>query len=325
MMNASTSIQRTSLSRRSTRSLVVTFVAALFAAIVLLLVAVERTDAQVQGELWAWGRNDYGQLGDGTTTQRNTPVQVSGLSDVKAIAGGFYHSLALKNDGTVWAWGSNKYSQLGDGTTTTNSSTPVQVSGLSDVKAISSGGYHGLALKNDGTLWAWGRNDYGQLGDDTTTQRNTPVQVRGLSGVQAIDGGGNHSLAVTSSDTMSPPPDPVPGPPTVESTIPNANEKGVAGTIDIKATFSEDMNGDTITGNTFKLFKKGSTTKIAAAAPSYDAATKTATLNPNRDLTSGVTYKAVVTTGVEDTAGNPLDQDSSTTGLQQKAWLFTVR
>jgi Bacterial Ig-like domain len=151
------------------------------------------------------------------------------------------------------------------------------------------------------------------------------VQVRGLSGAQVIDGGGNHSLAVTSSDTTSPPPDPIPGPPTVESTIPNANEKGVAGTIDIKATFSEDMNGDTITGNTFKLFKKGSTTKIAAAAPSYDAATKTATLNPNRDLTSGVTYKAVVTTGVEDTAGNPLDQDSSTTGLQQKAWLFTVR
>jgi len=274
MMNASTSIQRTSLSRRSTRSLVVTFVAALFAAIVLLLVAVERTDAQVQGEVWAWGDNAFGQLGDGTTTQRNTPVQLSGFSDVQTIAGGFYHS---------------------------------------------------LALKRDGTLWAWGRNDYGQLGDDTTTQRNTPVQVRGLSGVQAIDGGGNHSLAVTSSDTTSPPPDPVPGPPTVESTIPNANEKGVAGTIDIKATFSEDMNGDTITGNTFKLFKKGSTTKIAAAAPSYDAATKTATLNPNRDLTSGVTYKAVVTTGVEDTAGNPLDQDSSTTGLQQKAWLFTVR
>jgi Bacterial Ig-like domain len=114
------------------------------------------------------------------------------------------------------------------------------------------------------------------------------------------------------------------GGPTVINTVPNANETGVARTIDIEATFSKDMNGDTITGNTFKLFEKGSTTKIAAAAPTYDAATKTATLNPNRDLTSGGTYKAVVTTGGKDTMGNPLDQDCSTTGLQQKAWLFTV-
>jgi len=161
-----------------------------------------------------------------------------------------------------------------------------------------------------------GRNNWGQLGDGTT-RRNAPVKVSGLSGVQAIDGGGNHSLAVTSSDTTPPPTtDPVPGPPTVESTIPNANERGVARTIDIKATFSEDMNSDTITGNTFKLFKKGSTTTIAAAAPNYDAATKTATLNPNRDLTSGVTYKAVVTMGVEDSVGNPL--------AQQYRWFFTV-
>jgi hypothetical protein len=141
------------------------------------------------------------------------------------------------------------------------------------------------------------------------------VQVSGLSGVQAIDGGGNHSLAVTSADTMPPPTDPVPGPPTVESTIPNASEKGVASTIDIKDTFSEEMNSETITGNTFKLFKKGSNTKIAAAV-SYDATTDTAKLNLNRDLTSGVTYKAVVTTGVKDTAGNPLEQ--------QHRWFFTV-
>ena len=84
------------------------------------------------------------------------------------------------------------------------------------------------------------------------------------------------------------------------------------------------MNGDTITANTFKLFKKGTTTKIAAAEPTYDAATKTATLDPTTSLRRGVTYKAVVTTGVKDTAGNPLDQNPTTTGLQQKAWLFTV-
>jgi alpha-tubulin suppressor-like RCC1 family protein len=214
----------------------------------------------------------------------------------------------------VWAWGYNTYRQLGDGTTT-NSSTPVKVSSLSDVKAISSGGLHGLALKNDDTLWAWGRNNYGQLGDGTTTQRNAPVQVSDLSDAQDIDGGGNHSLAVTSSDTTPPP--------KVINTIPTANEKGVAHTIDIRATFSEDMDTSSITSNTFKLFKKGTTTKIAAAEPSYDAATRTATLDPSDPLKSGVTYKAVVTTGAKDTLGNRLDQ-SITTGLQQKAWLFTV-
>ena len=200
----------------------------------------------------------------------------------------------------------------------------MQLSGFSDVQTIAGGFYHSLALKSDGTVWAWGYNTYRQLGDGTTTQRNFPVQVSGLSGVQAIDGGGNHSLAVTSSDTTPPPTDPVPGPPTVESTVPKANEKGVAPTTNVMATFSESMDasstdGDpsTISGNTFKLFRKGSTTKIAAAAPSYDAATKTATLDPTDPLKSGVTYKAVVTTGVDDTAGNSLEQ--------QHRWSFTVR
>jgi hypothetical protein len=125
--------------------------------------------------------------------------------------------------------------------------------------------------------------------------------------------------------TMPPPTDPVAGPPTVVSTLPTANETAVAPTIDIKATFSEEIMASSITGGTFKLFKKGSTTKIAAAEPTYDAATKTATLRPDQALRRGVTYKAVVTTGVKDVAGNLLDQNSTTTGLQQKAWLFTTR
>ncbi len=120
-----------------------------------------------------------------------------------------------------------------------------------------------------------------------------------------------------------PPPTTDTTPPTVTGTVPTANATVVASTTNVTATFSEDMMTSSITGQTFKLFEKGSTTKIAAAV-SYDAATDTATLDPTNSLRRGVTYKAVVSTGAKDLAGNPLDQNSTTTGLQQKAWLFTV-
>ncbi|MZG88400.1 RCC1 repeat-containing protein, partial [Staphylococcus aureus] len=103
---------------------------------------------------------------------------------VIAIAGGVYHTIALKSDGTVWAWGYNGYGQLGDGSTT-NRSTPVQVSGLTDVIAIAGGYYHTIALKSDGTVWAWGHNEGGQLGDGSTTNRSTPAQ-RSLSGMKSV-------------------------------------------------------------------------------------------------------------------------------------------
>jgi len=153
------------------------------------------------GTVWAWGFNFDGRLGDGTSTQRLTPVQVTGLTDVTAIAGGGGHSLALKSDGTVWAWGRNNDGQLGDGTTT-NRFTPVQVTGLTDVFKIAAGGSHSLALKSDGTVWAWGFNGNGQLGDGTTTNNSTPVQVTGLTGVTAIAGGFQHSLALKSDSTV---------------------------------------------------------------------------------------------------------------------------
>jgi len=135
--------------------------------------------------VWTCGENSNGQLGNGTTVFGiTTPVQVSGLRGITAIAGGEHHSLFLKNDGTVWACGQNYFGQLGD-SSTTDRTTPVQVSGLTGITAIAAGGAHSLFLKNDGTAWACGYNGYGALSDTTTTTRTTPVQVSGFC-VEAI-------------------------------------------------------------------------------------------------------------------------------------------
>src|SRR5213075_2900641 len=178
--------------------------------------------ARAQGTVSAWGANFFGELGNGTFTTDppyaiNTPGSVSGLIGVTAIAGGAFHSLGLKSDGTVWAWGDNRLGQLGNGTFT-DSNTPVQVLGpggfLTGMTALAVGSdnEHSLALKSDGTVWAWGDNQSGQLGNGTVTPYpygvNTPVQVLGpggvgyLTGVTAIAGGLLSSLALKSDGTV---------------------------------------------------------------------------------------------------------------------------
>ena len=153
------------------------------------------------GNVWAWGDNTFGQLGNGTTTNSTTPVQVQGLTGVTAIAGGTTSGYALTSDGSVWAWGDNTFGQLGNGTTT-NSTTPVQVQGLTGVTAIAGGASVGYAISSDGGAWAWGLNSQGQLGNGTTTESATPVQVTGLTGVTAIAGGNANSYALTSDGTV---------------------------------------------------------------------------------------------------------------------------
>lgn len=141
------------------------------------------------GTVWAWGDNSYGKLGDNTLSNRGEPVQAHNLTDVVAIAAGFDHSLALKSDETAWAWGRNWEGQLGDNTQVTMRREPVQVHNLTGAVAIAAGRHHSLALKSNGTVWAWGWNDRGQLGDNTTTDRHEPVQVHNLTGVVAIAAG----------------------------------------------------------------------------------------------------------------------------------------
>jgi alpha-tubulin suppressor-like RCC1 family protein len=147
------------------------------------------------GEVWAWGYNGSGELGNGNNTNSNVPVKVIGLTGVIAVSCGNSFSIALKNDNTVWTWGGNNEGELGNGTNT-GSYVPVQVTGLTTVKKIAGGTYHTLALKNDGTVWTWGFNLYGQLGNGTNTDSNIPVMVTGLTGVTAIAGGYAHSLAL---------------------------------------------------------------------------------------------------------------------------------
>ncbi|MCR5890291.1 hypothetical protein LRS06_21430 [Hymenobacter sp. J193] len=134
-----------------------------------------RTD----GTLWAWGRNTFSELGDGTITDRSTPVQVGNDTNWASVAAGPGYTVAVRTDGTLWTWGLNHHGQLGNGTSTDYPNTrrvPGQVGTATNWASVAVGDLHTVALRTDGTLWTWGVNDYGQLGNGTIDNRLTPTQ-----------------------------------------------------------------------------------------------------------------------------------------------------
>ncbi|MCL1917127.1 MAG: protein kinase [Peptococcaceae bacterium] len=144
--------------------------------------------------LWAWGENQYGQLGDSTKTNKSTPVKI--MDDVMWGSAGGDHTFAIKKDGSLWGWGRNQYGQLGD-STKTDRSTPVKI--MDDVVQVS-GSFHSLAIKKDGSLWAWGWNIGGQLGDGTTTDKSTPVKI--MDDIAQVSAGSGHTLAVKNDGSL---------------------------------------------------------------------------------------------------------------------------
>jgi uncharacterized repeat protein (TIGR01451 family) len=154
------------------------------------------------GTVWAWGDNSAGQLGDGTTTRRITPVHLNTIDDVRWLSTNGVTTFAIKHDGSVWSWGSNSFGLLGTNSSNTFSAVPVNVTALTNVQTVVVADTHLLALRNDGAVLALGNNSSGQLGNGTTASSTVPVQVSGLTGVTQIAANSLGSMALKADGSV---------------------------------------------------------------------------------------------------------------------------
>jgi len=153
------------------------------------------------GTLWAWGQNNSGQLGDGSTESKSEPVKVGAYSDWVFVSAGNDYSLGIRGNGTLWAWGNNGSGQLGVGGAF-NRLEPTQVEDWTDFIYVSAGGSHALAIRGDGSLYAWGNNWDGQLGNNSTTTQRTPVKIGTATNWESVSAGSSHSMGVRTDGTL---------------------------------------------------------------------------------------------------------------------------
>lgn len=160
------------------------------------------------GTLWMWGSGGYGGLGYGNGSNSSSPVQVGSLTNWRSLAIGGYHTAAIKTDNTLWTWGSPDYGALGNGVWYgggTNYYSPIQIGTQSNWKQVAVGRRSTLAVKFDGTLWAWGLNDYGQLGNSTlssTVYYSSPIQIGSLTNWKQISTDGSYCAAIKTDGTL---------------------------------------------------------------------------------------------------------------------------
>lgn len=159
---------------------------------------------KTNGTLWMWGSGDYGRLGNHSLADQLSPIEtVAGGSNWKQVSLGHFHSSAVKNDGTLWVWGRNAAATIGDNTTI-NKSSPVQtISGGTNWKQVSAGRCHTAGVKTDGTLWLWGLNDSGQIGNDSLISQSSPVQtISSGTNWKQVSLGCFHSAAIKTDGTL---------------------------------------------------------------------------------------------------------------------------
>lgn len=158
---------------------------------------------KANGTLYGWGFNGNGEVGDGTNTNRTSPVQIGSSNLWTSVSSGRVFSIGLRADGTLWAWGSNAFGQVGVGSATSAFNSPQQIGSGQDWASISAGYEHAAAVKVSGTLWAWGRNQNGQLGQGATGTYNTsPIQVGSAGTWVAVSCGRGHTLGLQANGTV---------------------------------------------------------------------------------------------------------------------------